>query len=61
LDPKEYLLDAQQRCRVVRDGKALYFDTNHLTVTGTDLLRPMFVPIFTGATTPATTQVTPGS
>jgi len=59
LDPKEYLLDAQQRCRVVRDGKALYFDTNHLTVTGTELLRPMFVPIFTGATAVPATRITP--
>lgn len=47
LDPTD-LLVSDRLCRVVKDGKALYCDDNHLTVAGALLLRPLFEPIFTG-------------
>lgn len=45
LDPTD-LLVSDDLCRVVKDGKALYCDDNHLTVAGAMLLRPLFEPIF---------------
>lgn len=34
------------RCEVVRDGRPLYFDTHHLSLTGAALLEPMFEAMF---------------
>lgn len=34
------------RCRYAQDGKPLYFDSNHLTLTGAKLLEPVFDAIF---------------
>jgi lysophospholipase L1-like esterase len=33
-------------CRVISDGRPLYFDTDHLTITGAQMLRPMLEPAF---------------
>jgi hypothetical protein len=35
-----------ERCEVQRAGRALYFDSHHLSLTGTALLEPMFDTIF---------------
>jgi hypothetical protein len=48
LDPSNYFLGTNNLCRVVKDGEALYFDDNHLTIAGSMLLRPLFEPIFEG-------------
>ena len=48
LDPTDLFVDVTGRCRVAKDGKALYCDTDHLTVAGAMLLRPLFEPIFQG-------------
>lgn len=36
------ILCAGNRCEVLRDGRPLYFDTHHLSLTGAALLEPMF-------------------
>jgi hypothetical protein len=33
-------------CLFYRDGRVLYYDDNHLSVTGAALLRPRFAPLF---------------
>jgi hypothetical protein len=48
LDPTDLFVDASGRCRVAKDGKALYFDTDHVNVAGAFMLRPLFEPIFGG-------------
>ncbi len=48
LDPTEYLVNSNHLCRVVDDGKVLYYDGNHLSEAGAMLLRPLFEPIFVG-------------
>jgi hypothetical protein len=30
---------------VIKDGKALYFDTDHVNIAGATMLRPLFEPI----------------
>jgi peptidoglycan/LPS O-acetylase OafA/YrhL len=46
LDTPEYLLNADGRYDVTRNGKLLYSDNAHLTVEGAKLLVPMFQPLF---------------
>lgn len=41
LRPRKYLCP-ESTCLYVRDGKVLYFDSNHLTLAGAELLEPMF-------------------
>ena len=41
LKPKDYLCNSGE-CAYFRDGKVLYFDSNHLTLAGAELLKPMF-------------------
>ncbi|HSO82218.1 SGNH hydrolase domain-containing protein [Thiocapsa sp.] len=36
-------------CLFYRDGRVLYYDDNHLSVTGAALLRPLLAPLFDGA------------
>ena len=42
--PHRWLCDPGGACRVLKDGRPLYFDTDHLTITGagelTDMIRP---------------------
>jgi hypothetical protein len=45
LDPTD-LLVKDDLCVVLKSGKALYCDDNHLTVAGAMLLRPLFEPVF---------------
>jgi peptidoglycan/LPS O-acetylase OafA/YrhL len=45
LDPAEQLVDGDGVCRTERDGRALYRDEHHLSVTGAQELRPLFEPI----------------
>jgi hypothetical protein len=45
LDPTELFIDHSGRCRVIKDGKALYFDTDHVNIAGATMLRPLFEPI----------------
>ncbi len=47
LFPSDILI-ADDLCRVVAGGKALYWDESHLTDSGAMLLRPLFEPIFQG-------------
>ena len=42
LDPAALFTNSSGRCRVAQDGKALFRDSNHLTVAGAMLLRPLF-------------------
>lgn len=46
LDPTDFFVDASGRCRVAKDGKSLYFDTDHVNLAGAFMLRPLFEPIF---------------
>ena len=46
LDPSDYFLNRYGLFGVVRDGQLLYCDEQHLTVTGSRLLAPLFEPIF---------------
>jgi hypothetical protein len=48
LDPTALFEDASGRCRVAKDGKPLYFDSDHVNVAGALMLRPLFEPIFGG-------------
>ena len=45
LDPTPYLCPASF-CQTNRNGRSLYMDTNHLSLTGSKLLREMFEPVF---------------
>jgi len=49
LDPTKFLLNGNGRYDVIRDDKVLYFDYGHLTVEGSELLTPMFEPVFRSA------------
>jgi len=46
LDPTAFFLDAAGRCRVAKNGQALYFDSDHVSAAGTMMLQPLFEPIF---------------
>lgn len=46
IDPLKIFLDKNEVCRVSRDGIALYWDSHHLTIHGSMLLRPLFEPVF---------------
>lgn len=46
LDTPAYFLNAQGGYDVVRQGRLLYTDDQHLTVAGAELLRPMLEPLF---------------
>lgn len=48
LDPTELFVDALGRCRVAKDGKALYWESDHVNVAGAMMLRPLFESIFGG-------------
>ena len=48
LDPTDLFVNASGRCRVAKDRTALYCDSNHLTVAGSMVLRPLFEPIIRG-------------
>lgn len=56
LDPTPELLDAQQRCRIAADGKALYRDDDHLSRSGSLRLQPVLRPIFTGSNVSASQE-----
>ncbi len=43
------VLCPDSECLFYRDGSTLYYDDNHLSVTGAALLRPLFAPLFDGA------------
>jgi len=45
LDPLPYLCD-NERCYGSRNGRPLYYDDDHLSLTGNALLSPMFAPVF---------------
>ncbi len=45
LEPTELFVDTLGRCRVAKDGKAIYLDTDHVNVAGAMMLRPLFEPI----------------
>jgi peptidoglycan/LPS O-acetylase OafA/YrhL len=45
LDPAGLFVNRAGLCRAAEGGKALYRDSNHLTVLGAMLLRPLFEPI----------------
>lgn len=40
------VLCATDRCAVMKDGRPLYYDTDHLTITGALLLTEMLEPVF---------------
>lgn len=46
LDPVPVLGSDGDRCRVVQDGRPLFWDSHHLTTHGAMVLRPLFEPIF---------------
>jgi peptidoglycan/LPS O-acetylase OafA/YrhL len=46
LDPIDLFSDGRGACRVVENGKALYFDGDHLTDYGAMALRPVLEPVF---------------
>ena len=59
LDPAALFANGSGRYRVAKDGRPLYFDSDHVNLAGTMMLRPLFEPIFGGAgTNPATIQKT---
>lgn len=47
LDPVPYLCD-KDRCEALKDGKAMYYDANHLNSFGDSRLVPLFSQIFSG-------------
>ena len=47
LDPASYLCD-EMICRWHKNGVPLYLDSNHLTFTGGEVLRPMLADLFEG-------------
>jgi hypothetical protein len=46
LDPAGYFLNGDGLYGVVRNEKILYYDYQHLTVAGSELLTPLFEPLF---------------
>lgn len=42
IDPKEFLYPGAQKSLVIKDGKALYYDDDHLSLTGAAMLSPLF-------------------
>ncbi|MES2707677.1 MAG: acyltransferase family protein [Verrucomicrobiota bacterium] len=46
LDPVPCLSDAEGLCRIELDNRALYYDSNHLTVEGSLCLSPIFDRLF---------------
>lgn len=46
LDPAEYFLNSRGIYGAMRNDDVLYFDTDHLTVEGAALLKPLFKPLF---------------
>ena len=46
MDASDIFLTSRGNYRIIKDGKLLYFDSNHLTLEGADLLVPMFRPLF---------------
>ncbi len=46
MDAADIFLTPQGNYRIIKDGKLLYFDSNHLTLEGADLLVPLFRPLF---------------
>lgn len=51
IDPRP-LLCGDGRCSVMRDGRPIYFDNNHLTNAGAVALRGLFVPFLRGQAGP---------
>jgi peptidoglycan/LPS O-acetylase OafA/YrhL len=49
LDPADRFVSASGRCKVAQNGKALYYDSDHVNVLGAMMLRPLFEPIFGSA------------
>ena len=47
IDPAARLC-AEQRCRLVQDGRPLYYDTDHLSVHGALYIAPLLAPVFAG-------------
>ncbi|MGD0812855.1 MAG: acyltransferase family protein [Verrucomicrobiota bacterium] len=56
LDPTALFVDGSGRCRVEQNGKPLYFDTDHVNVTGAMGLRPLFEPILGMSKAPTALQ-----
>ena len=46
LDPAKIFLNSRGIYGVIKNDKVLYFDTDHLTVEGAALLKPLFSPLF---------------
>ena len=46
MDAADIFLTSRGNYRIIKDGKLLYFDSNHLTLEGAALLVPMFRPLF---------------
>lgn len=46
LDPAELFLNSHGLYGVIKNDDVLYFDTDHLTVEGAALLKPLFKPLF---------------
>ena len=46
LNPTPFFVKSDRICRVAKNGRALYVDGHHLTVSGAMELRPLFEPIF---------------
>ncbi len=42
----DHLLCPGADCIFYRNGRGLYYDSAHLSLTGADLLRPLFAPLF---------------
>ncbi|WP_439541296.1 acyltransferase family protein [Hyphomicrobium sp.] len=45
IEPADALCEGE-RCLAVADGKPLYFDDNHLSIYGTERLKPLFADVF---------------
>lgn len=46
MDAADLFLTSRGNYRIIKDGKLLYFDSNHLTLEGAALLVPLFRPLF---------------
>lgn len=53
LDPTPLFVGASGRCLVEQDGRPLYYDSDHVNVSGAMLLRSLFEPIFAGRDAPS--------